>query len=139
MAQYGNPPLGPDERGSHPARVRPGLVHRALRARTSDWMMLIAWSLPFHAILPSARPTSSADPPWVLGNAAPPYVLHPPPPGERSGAYGLVTDAQNLLAIFGVLRVAAYAIEAQHAIRRGYFTRLFRIGAVETPRKRETR
>lgn len=58
---------------------------------------------------------------------------------RRSGAYGLVTDAQNLIAIFGVLRVAAYAIEAQHAVRRGDFTRLFRIGTVKTPRKRETR
>jgi hypothetical protein len=58
---------------------------------------------------------------------------------RRSGAYGLVTDAQNFIAIFGVLRAAVYAIEARRAIRRRGFTGLFRHGFVKIPYKRETR
>jgi hypothetical protein len=57
---------------------------------------------------------------------------------RRSGAYGLVTDAQNLIAIFGVLRAAVYAIEARRAVRRRGFTGLFRHGFVKIPYKRET-
>jgi hypothetical protein len=58
---------------------------------------------------------------------------------RRSGAYGLVADAQNLIAIFGVLRAAVYAIEAQQVIRRRGFTGLFRRGFVKIPYKRGTR
>ena len=58
---------------------------------------------------------------------------------RRSGAYGLVTDAQNFIAIFSVLRAAVYAIEARRTIRRRGFTGLFRHGFVKIPYKRETR
>ena len=37
---------------------------------------------------------------------------------RRSGVYGLVADAQNLVAIFGVLHAIAFAVQARHAIRR---------------------
>jgi hypothetical protein len=50
-----------------------------------------------------------------------------------------VTDAQNFIAIFGVLRAAVYAIEARRTIRRRGFTGLFRHGFVKIPYKRETR
>jgi hypothetical protein len=67
--------------------------------------------------------------------SCPPFTLAV----RRSGAYGLVTDAQNFIAIFGVLRAAVYAIEARRAIRRRGFTGLFRHGFVKIPYKRETR
>jgi hypothetical protein len=37
---------------------------------------------------------------------------------RRSGVYGLVADAQNLIAIFGVLHAASFAIQARQTIRR---------------------
>jgi len=48
--------------------------------------------------------------PWLLTLVAGYITL------RRSGVYGLVTDAQNLIAIFGVLRAAA------SACRRGNFS-----------------
>jgi len=50
-----------------------------------------------------------------------------------------VADAQNLIAIFGVLRAAVYAIQAQQAIRRRGFTGLFRRGFIKIPYKRGIR
>jgi hypothetical protein len=47
---------------------------------------------------------------------------------RRSGAYGLITEAQNLIALYGVLRAAVYTIEAHQAIRRRGITALFRPG-----------
>jgi hypothetical protein len=70
---------------------------------------------------------------WLLALSAVYLAL------RRSGIYGLVTDAQNLIAIFGVLHAAAYAIEAQQAIRRRGFTGLFRRGPATIPYKGETR
>jgi hypothetical protein len=58
---------------------------------------------------------------------------------RRSGPYGLVTDAQNLIAIFGVLRAAVYAIEARQAIRRHGFTGLFRFFSGKSSPKRPNR
>jgi hypothetical protein len=37
---------------------------------------------------------------------------------RQSGVYGLVADAQNLIAIYAVLRATAFAIQAREAIRR---------------------
>jgi hypothetical protein len=37
---------------------------------------------------------------------------------RHAGVYGLVADAQNLIAIFGVLHVTASAIEARAAARQ---------------------
>lgn len=37
---------------------------------------------------------------------------------RRSGVYGLVADAQNLIAIYGVLHAAMFAIASRQAIRR---------------------
>jgi hypothetical protein len=49
---------------------------------------------------------------WLLTLTAMYVVL------RRSGVYGVVGDAQNLIAIFGVLHVIAYATRARHAIGR---------------------
>ena len=49
---------------------------------------------------------------WLLTLTAMYVVL------RRSGVYGVVGDAQNLIAIFGVLHAIAYAIRARHAIGR---------------------
>jgi hypothetical protein len=46
---------------------------------------------------------------WLFTLAAIYVALH------RSGVYGLVADAQNLIAIFGVLRAIAFGIQARRA------------------------
>jgi hypothetical protein len=50
-----------------------------------------------------------------------------------SGAYGPVTDVQNLIAILGVPRAAVHAIEAQQAIPRRGFTGLFAMALLKSP------
>jgi hypothetical protein len=46
---------------------------------------------------------------WLFTLAAIYVALH------RSGVYGLVADAQNLIAIFGVLRAIAFSTQARRA------------------------
>jgi hypothetical protein len=48
---------------------------------------------------------------WLLTLAAAYVTL------RRSGVYGLVADAQNLIAIFGVLHTVGFAMEARHFLR----------------------
>jgi hypothetical protein len=44
----------------------------------------------------------------------------------RAGTYGLVAEAQNLIALYGVLRAAVCTIEARQAIRRRGITAMLR-------------